>query len=67
MIFDGHTSPCYFAGGFCKPTTKTPFTLVWFSDDSCLIFFYKTLLDERPKSKIAIGLKKTPLYTLHSQ
>ena len=30
--------PCYFADGFCKPTTKTPFTLVWFSDDFCLIF-----------------------------
>ena len=38
MIIDGHTLPCYFAVGFCKPTTKTPFTLVWFSDDFCLIF-----------------------------
>ena len=33
MIIDGHTLPCYFAVGFYKPTTKTPFTLVWFSDD----------------------------------
>ena len=38
MIIDGHTLPCYFADGFCKPTTRTPFTLVWFSDDFCLIF-----------------------------
>ena len=38
MIIDGHTLPCYFADGFCKPTTKTPFTLVWFNDDYCLIF-----------------------------
>ena len=38
MIIDGHTLPCYFADSFCKPTTKTPFTLVWFSDDFCLIF-----------------------------
>ena len=38
MIIDGHTLPCYFADGFCKPTTKTPFTLVWFNDDFCLIF-----------------------------
>ena len=47
MIIDGHTLPCYFADGFCKPTTKTPFTLVWFSDDFCLVLFlhYKTLLD----------------------
>ena len=38
MIIDGHTLPCYFAAGFCKPTTKTPFTLVWFNYDYCLIF-----------------------------
>ena len=25
MIIDGQTLPCYFADGFCKPTTKTPF------------------------------------------
>ena len=24
IIIDGHTLPCYFADGFCKPTTKTP-------------------------------------------
>ena len=35
---DGHPLPCYFADGFCKTTTKTPFTLVWFNDDYCLIF-----------------------------
>ena len=38
MTIDGHTLPCYFADGFCKPTTKTPFTLVWFIDDYCSIF-----------------------------
>ena len=38
IIINGHTLPCYFADGFCKPTTKTPFTLVWFNDDYCLIF-----------------------------
>ena len=37
MVIDGHVLPCYSADGFCKPTTKTPFTLVWFSDDFCLI------------------------------
>ena len=37
MIIDGHTLPCYFADGFCKPTTKTPFTLKWFSEEFCLI------------------------------
>ena len=38
MVINGHALPCYFAVGFCKPTTKTPYTLVWFSDDFCLIF-----------------------------
>ena len=28
MIIDGHPLPCYSADGFCKPTTKTPYTLV---------------------------------------
>ena len=27
MIIDGQNFPCYFADGFCKPTTKTLFTL----------------------------------------
>ena len=40
MSIDGHKLPCCFADGFCKPTTKTPFTLVWFSDDLC---FFNTL------------------------
>ena len=38
MVIDGHTLPCYFADSLCKPTTKTPFTLVWFSDDFCSSF-----------------------------
>ena len=53
MIIDGHTLPCYFADGFCKPTTETPFTLVWFSDALCLLFTLQdfigrmTKIDER--------------------
>ena len=38
MIIDGHTLPCYFADGFGKPTTKSLYTSVWFSDDFCLNF-----------------------------
>ena len=38
MNIDGHTLPCYFADVFRKPTTKTPCTIGWFSDDFCLIF-----------------------------
>ena len=50
MIIDGHTLPCYFADGFCKPTTKTPFTLVWFNDDYCLIFTLQDFIG--PMTKI---------------
>ena len=28
MIIDGHTLPCFFPDGFCRPLTKNPFTLV---------------------------------------
>ena len=49
MIIDGHTLPCYFADGFCKPTTKTPFTLVWFSDDFCLIFSLQDFIGRMTK------------------
>ena len=37
IVIDGHTVPSFFAAGFSEPTTETPFTLVWFSDDCCLI------------------------------
>ena len=49
MIKDGHTLPCYFADGFGKPTIKAPLTLVWFSDDFCLIFTLQDLLGRMAK------------------
>ena len=49
MVIDGHTLPCYFADGFCKPTTKTLFTLVWFSNDFCLIFTLQDFLGRMTK------------------
>ena len=49
MIIDGHTLPCYLADGFCKPTTKTPFTLVWFNDDYCLIFTLQDFIGRMTK------------------
>ena len=48
-IIDEHTLPCYFADGFCKPTTKTPFTLVWFSDGFCLIFTLQDFIGQMTK------------------
>ena len=49
MNIDGHNLPCNFADGFCKPTTKTPFTLVWFSDDFCLIFTLQDFIGRMTK------------------
>ena len=49
MIIYGHTLPCYFADGFCKPTTKTLFTLVWFGDDFCLFFTLQDFIGRMTK------------------
>ena len=49
MIIEGHTLPCYFAGGFCKPTTKTPFILVWFSDDFRITFTLQDFIGRMTK------------------
>ena len=54
LRIDEHTLPCYFADGFCKPTTTTPFTLVWFSDDFCLIFFITRLYWTNDKNSRSI-------------
>ena len=46
IIIDGHTIPWHLADRFCKPTTKIPYTLVWFRFDFFLTLHYKILLDE---------------------
>ena len=38
MIHVGYILPCYHSDGFCKPTTRTPYTLTWFHEKFCLIF-----------------------------
>ena len=49
MIIDEQTLLCYFADGFCKPTTEIAFTLVWFSDDFCLIFTLQDFIGRMTK------------------
>ena len=51
MSIDGHKLPCCFADGFCKPTTKTPFTLVWFSDDLCLFFTLQDIIGRKTETE----------------
>ena len=38
MIHDGYILPCYHSGGFCKPTTRTPYKLTWLHEKFRLIF-----------------------------
>ena len=49
MVIDGRNLPGFFADGFCKPTTETLFTLVWFTDDFCLIFTLQEFIDRMTK------------------
>ena len=47
MIHDGYILPCYHSDGFCKPTTRTSYTLTWVA--SCNFasnFDYKNSLEE---------------------
>ena len=38
LIYDGHTLPYLHDDGFCHPRRLTPYTMVWFPDDLCLLF-----------------------------
>ena len=38
MSHDGYMVPCYLSDGFCKPTTRTPYTLIWYDEKIGLIF-----------------------------
>ena len=49
MIIDGHTIPCCFAVKFCKSTTKTPSTLVCFSNYFRLIFILQEFIRRMTK------------------
>ena len=49
LNIEGHNLPFYFADGFCKPTTKTSFTLVWFSNEFCLIFTLQNFIGRMTK------------------
>ena len=47
MIHDGYILPCYHSDGFCKPTTRTPYTLTWFDEKYFASYFdYKNFLEE---------------------
>ena len=64
MIIDGHTSPCYFADGFCKPTTKTLYTLVWFSDGFGLIVTLQDFIERMTKIEDRYWIETDSFVTL---
>ena len=69
MIIDGHTLPCYFADGFRKSTTKTPFILVWFSEiDIGLkhIVLYIHHIQQNLTQQLALKVQHILMYVLHA-
>ena len=51
MIHDGYMLPCYLSDGFCKPTTRTPYTLIWFDEKFCLIFRLQEIIGRMTRIK----------------
>ena len=51
LIHDGHILPCYHSDGFCKPTTKTPYTLTWFDEKFCLIIQIQEVIGRMTRIK----------------
>ena len=51
MIHDGYILPCYHSDGFCKPTTRTPYTLTWFDEKFCLIFRLQQFIGRTTRNK----------------
>ena len=51
MIHVGYILPCYHSDGFCKPTTRTPYTMIWFDEKFCLIFQLQEFIGRMTRSK----------------
>ena len=51
MINDGFILPCYHSDGFCKPTTRTPYTLTWFDEKFCLVLRLQEFIGRMTRNK----------------
>ena len=49
LFNNGHTLPCLHDDGFCHPTILTPYTIVWFPDDLCLLFSIHSFIGRMSK------------------
>ena len=52
MIHDGYILPCYRSDGFCKPTTRTPYTLTLFDKKFCIIFRLQESIGRMTRIKV---------------
>ena len=51
MIHDEYILPCYHSDGFCKPTTRTPYTFTWFDEKFCLLFRLQEFIGRMTRNK----------------
>ena len=49
LINEGETPPCLHSDGFCKPTVKHPYTIVWFPEKICLVFHVSKFIGRMSK------------------
>ena len=66
LIYHGHTLPCLHDDGFCKPTILTPFTIVWFPEDLCLIFSIHSFIGRMSKLNNRYWLETEHFFNNHS-
>ena len=46
---EADTFPCLHSDGFCKPTVKHPYTIVWFPEEICLVFHVSNFIGRMSK------------------
>ena len=46
---EGHNLPCPHFDGFCWPTLKLPYAIVWFLDKKCIIFLTSDVIGRMSK------------------
>ena len=66
LIYHGHTLPCLHDDGFCKPTILTPFTIVWFPEELCLIFSITSFIGRMSKLNNRYWLETEHFFNNHS-
>ena len=66
LIYHEHTLPCLHDDGFCKPTILTPFTIVWFPEEFCLIFSIHSFVGRMSKLDNRYWLETEHFFSNHA-